>query len=104
MRTENYKSIVIRGPTTKASSGGCQSRTEAATTQLSVLRKGVTHSYRRLRKRETRGEGRVRSGEPCGKIKPGDSEHSLTGALEKFSALVNRSVLCSAEGVRGRDA
>lgn len=85
MRTKNSESIVIRGPKTKASSGGCQSQTEAATTQLSVLRQGVTQSCRRLRKRETRGEERFRSGEPCSKIKPGDSEHSLTGALEKHS-------------------
>lgn len=35
MRTENTKSILIKGLKMKASSGGCQSSTKAATTQLS---------------------------------------------------------------------
>lgn len=85
MGAENTKSIFIGGPKMKASSGGCQSRTEAATTQLSVLRKGVTRRRRRLREWERQREERILSREACGKIKPGDSEHSLTDALEKHS-------------------
>lgn len=59
MRTENTKSIFIRGLEMKASSGGCQSRTEAATTQLSVLRKKVTVRHRRLREPEKQRKDKV---------------------------------------------
>lgn len=51
MRTGNTKSIFIKGPKMKASSGGCRSRTEAATSQLSVLRKRLTKRHRRLSER-----------------------------------------------------
>lgn len=42
-------------------------------------------TYRRLGERETQEEERFRSVEPHGKIKPGVSERSLTGVLEKHS-------------------
>lgn len=85
MRTGNTKSIFIKGPKMKASSGGCRSRTEAATSQLSVLRKRLTQRHGRLSEPERQREERFLSREPCGKIKPEDSEHSLTDALEKPS-------------------
>lgn len=84
--TENTEWLFIRGPNMKESSGCChQSWTEAATTQLSVLRRRVAQRHRRLGRRERRMEERFPSREPCGEIKPEDSEHSLTDALEKHS-------------------
>lgn len=77
MRSENTKSIFIRGPKMKASSGGWGSQIRA-TTQISVLRKRVMQKQRRLRKREIEEEEereRILNREPCGKIKPEDSEH-----------------------------
>lgn len=57
-RMENANSLFIRGRQMIASSGGCWSWTDAATTQLSVLRKRVTQRHRRLREWETqRGKG-----------------------------------------------
>lgn len=66
----------------KASSVGCRSRTDAATTQLPVLRKRVSQGCEVQGVRDTERK-RFLSREPCSKIKPEDSEHSLTDALEK---------------------
>lgn len=67
--------------------------------QLSYPQKmSPTQTQKPQRARKSRNRKRFLSREPCSKIKPEDSEHSLTDALEKHSALVNRSVLCSAEG------
>lgn len=89
----------------KASSGGWGSQIRA-TTQFSVLRKRVMQKQRRLRKREIEEEEereRILNREPCGKIKPEDSEHWL---------MRSKNILCTGEPkrsmqswrVRGRDA
>ncbi len=69
----------------KASSGGCQSQTQAATTQLFVLKTRVTQRHEAHKARRDGERKGLLAKKPCSKIKPEDYEHSLTDVLEKHS-------------------